>query len=438
MMICRPSDRLPTWMSETMNPSPAKQYVRNLIQGVILLQLIGSVGCAALTNPVADGVPVNQLPEEFRGFPREKRILVKTEYLAQPSPDPYRVDAGDLLGIVIEGFLGKEDQIPPIQIVNDEDELASIGYPALVQEDGNLTLPSIDPINVKGMSLAEIKDAIIKAYSVDKDLLLNPDQKVIVTLRRKRRVAVLVLRQDSGQLAFGPGGTLNNARRGTGVELQLPAYKNDVLNALVRSGGLPGLDAVNEVVIQRGLNRQEGQSPIVRIPLRIRPDEPIAIRPEDVILNEGDTIIIQGRESEVFYTGGLLPARQVLLPQDFSLDVVTAIASVNGPLVNGGFNQNSGFSQTFLSGGIGFPSPSLVSVIRRLENGRQMTIRVDLNKALRDERERPLIQPGDILILQETPGEALARYFSSAFRFNFTGNLLRGRDGLGVGTFAIP
>ena len=39
--------------------------------------------------------------------------------------------------------------------------------------------------------------------------------------------------------------------RGTGHLVALPAYENDVLSALARTGGLPGLDAVNEVVIER-------------------------------------------------------------------------------------------------------------------------------------------------------------------------------------------
>ena len=33
-------------------------------------------------------------------------------------------------------------------------------------------------------------------------------------------------------------------RRGTGFALDLPAYENDVLNALAQTGGFPGTDAV--------------------------------------------------------------------------------------------------------------------------------------------------------------------------------------------------
>ena len=68
----------------------------------------------------------------------------------------------------------------------------------------------------------------------------------------------------------------------------------------------------------------------------------------------------------------------------------------------------------------------------------QINIRVDLNKALRDPRERVLIQPGDIIVLQDTPGEAFAQYFTTTFRLNLAGTFLRQRDAIGTGSFSGP
>src|SRR5262249_13313037 len=68
--------------------------------------------------------------------------------------------------------------------------------------------------------------------------------------------------------------------------------------------------------------------------------------------------------------------------------------------------------------GVGSPSPSLLVVVRRTPGGGQVPIVVDLRCALRDPHERLLVQAGDVLILQEMPGEALARYFTQTF-FNF-------------------
>ena len=63
-------------------------------------------------------------------------------------------------------------------------------------------------------------------------------------------------------------------------------------------------------------------------------------RPTDVVLRSGDTVYVEGREAEVFYTAGLAGSGQFSLPRDYDLDVLQAIALVRGPLVNGGFSQN--------------------------------------------------------------------------------------------------
>jgi len=75
---------------------------------------------------------------------------------------------------------------------------------------------------------------------------------------------------------------------------------------------------------------------------------------------------------------------------------------VGGPLTSGGLNT-ANISGTLIQPGFGFPSPTLVSIIRKTQGGGQYTIRVDLDLAQRDRRERILIQPKDLLILQETP-----------------------------------
>ncbi len=141
----------------------------------------------------------------------------------------------------------------------------------------------------------------------------------------------------------------------------MPAYENDVLSALSQTGGLPGLDVFNEVVVFKGgMNSPEllekmknlphgkgardladKSSNVVVIPLRSRPNEPIAISKEDIILNTGDVVFLEARDAELYYTGGLLPVGEFVLPRDYDLDVVKAIAQVKGPLVNGAFGTNN-------------------------------------------------------------------------------------------------
>jgi hypothetical protein len=285
---------------------------------------------------------------------------------------------------------------------------------------------------------------------IDKQIL-NPDRvRIIVSLIRPRQYHVLVVRQDSGGVTFGQNGVLGGTKRGTGVALELPAYENDVLNALTRTGGMPGLDAINEVIIERGyfkgtdmaaLSKPGGHCPtpplpgqgddlgvrVTRIPLRLRPGEPPPFKPQDVILHDGDIVFIEARDTELYYVGGLLLPRQFILPRDYDLDVVGAIALAGGPLVNGGINANN-LSGAIVQSGLGSPSPSSVTILRRTANHGQVKIRVNLNRALNDPQENLLVKAGDVIILQETVGEAMTRYFTTIFRFNALGTIIRQTD----------
>ena len=67
-----------------------------------------------------------------------------------------------------------------------------------------------------------------------------------------------------------------------------------------------------------------------------------------------------------------------------------------------------------------------------------MVIRVDLNRALVDARERIRVLPGDVLILQETPGEAIARYFTQIFKFNFSSEVIKTSTTTATTTAIVP
>ncbi|MCI0683956.1 MAG: polysaccharide biosynthesis/export family protein [Gemmataceae bacterium] len=414
-----------------------------------------SSGCAAVTNPVAEGVPVRRLPREFLPPPRQALEQIPLTWLRQPPPDVYRLDVGDVLGVYIESVLGEKNVPPPVRLAEAGNAQPALGYPIPVLPDGTVRLPMVDAVQVKGLSLVEVQERILKAYTVDKKFL-QPDKAVLVSLVAPRTYQVLVVREDASALTVAPTGAVGSARRGTGATISMPAYENDVLNALTRTGGLPGVDAMNEVVIQRGslrakaeakpngkLDAQPGEmdrdlsDQVVRIPLRTLPGTPRLFSPEDVILRTGDIVFIEARDTEFFYTGGLLSPRQYVLPRDYDLSVVDAVALAGGPLLNGGVTQNN-LSGAIIASGLGSPSPSHVSILRKTKGYGQVTIRVDLNLALRDPRENIRIQAGDVLILQETMGEALTRYVTTVLRFNFLGNLIRQRDLNATATGNLP
>lgn len=427
--------------------------------GSALLALVCTFlgGCAAVSNPVYEGVPVSRLSSEYLVSPKDETHNIPLTLLRRQPPDVYRLDSGDVLGIYVEGLFGDKNLPPPVRIPEFGNVPPSLGYPIPVGEEGTINLPQIPgALEVRGKTLTEVRKAIIDAYTKTKAIFKIGEERVLVSLIKPRQIQVLVVRQDAQTVALG-GGIIGSTRRGTGQVVDLPATENDVLNALTRSGGLPGFDAMNEVVIERGFNRSgagQGFPPncpippgpqagagaegrVVRIPLRLREGEAPPFTADDILLQQGDIIFIEARDTEVFYVGGLLAPRQFPLPRDYDINVVNAIALAGGPLLNGGTQQNN-LSGAIVASGLGSPSPSHVTVLRRTKLRGQILIEVDLNKALRDPRENILIQAGDVLIMQETLGEAITRYLTTVIRFDYLATLINRRDLQFTSTANLP
>jgi hypothetical protein len=441
---------------------------RHFAMVIMLLLCAALTGCAAITNPVANGIPVRILPEELLAPSREGYETIPLTALRQPPPEKYILAAGDILGIYIEGVLGSAEAPPPVNVPATPDLPPSIGYPFPIRQDGTISLPYIEPVSVAGMTIEEAERAVIDAY-LKKQILRPDERRILVTLMRPRHIRVLVIRDDSQQRSFnvqtesyfGLGTTstqIGGGRDEQGMVLELPAYENDVLNVLTRTGGLPGPQSTEEVIVQRGYwdgsndiaahsfcypaqadmqNMGEDARQIIRIPIRIRAGEQLPFQPKDVILKNGDIVMVRSREPEVFYAGGLLPAGEFPLPYDRDLTVIEAVLRTRGPFLNGG-QSSQNFSGAALQAGLGNPSPSLVSVVRRTPDGGQVVIRVNLNDAVRDPRENILVQDQDLLVLQEQPDEAIARYFSQVVQVNFFGRFLDRADAQGSITVVAP
>ena len=419
---------------------------------VAVLVLAGFLtGCASLTNPTLNGIPVRRLPTELLSNPRREALqTVPLSLLRHPQPDDYLLAPGDVLGVYIAGVFPvtidtQQIPLPPVNFPSRIDPLGaglppSLGYPLEIRNDGTLALPLIDPIRVEGMNVEQAHEAIRQTY-LEQGILQSGREAVLVTLMQPRQIRVMVIRQEVGGFAAGGRGDITvGVKQGNAHVLDLRAYENDVMNALSYTGGLPGLDAYDSIIIFRGgmsngelTQELETSAPdadleswceawpnagvdMVHIPIRWPPGEPLPFNREDVVLNAGDVVFIESRTRDQFYTGGLLPRGEFQIPRDYDLDVVEAVAQVRGTLLNGAFGGNN-LNGLLIQPGIGNPNPSALTVVRRTPNGGQIPISVDLNRALRDPRERILVQPGDVLILQETTGEALARYFTNVFNF---------------------
>jgi len=441
------------WLGTTQRPLERTMLTAalRLLPGfLLLLGMVSFTGCASFTNPTLDALPVNRVPPELLGDSREVEQTIPDKFLKANKQDPYLLQPNDILGIFIKGITGDDKAVPPVMAFPDSRLPPSIGFPFAIREDGTVSIPlALEPIKVAGMSLVEAEKEIRRKF-VDEWQILKPElASVIVTLQKQHTNTIYVLRQDSGAVSFGSG-SLNNTKRGTGVVLDLPFNESDVLTALTKTGGLPGLDAKNEVLIFRGIYKpdQDGRAvmpdlkalksgltvltktkdgkpglEVVRIPLRLRPGTTVPFTPDEVRLNDGDAVFIETRETELFYTGGLLPPAEYVLPRDYDLDILEAIAQARGPLLNGGQSGNN-FTGNAVNAGIGTPNPTLLTIIRKWPTGKSVTIRVDIAKAFHDPRERILVKPGDFLILQETFSESLNRYITQTFNLNYFSQIL--------------
>lgn len=213
-------------------------------------------GCAMYRN----SIPASCVRPTLFDAPRSSQEPINFLRLRQDPPAVYLLGPRDVLGIYIEGVLGNPEDAPPVHFSEDGDIPPAIGYPIPIREDGTISLPLVPAIYVEGLTLAQAEAEIRRAYTMTRRILQPGRDRTIVTLMRRRTYQVLVIREDEtagtmslgsassggGNMLMGPG------RRGMAYVVELPAYENDVLHALSESGGLPGLDAENVVVILRG------------------------------------------------------------------------------------------------------------------------------------------------------------------------------------------
>jgi len=368
--------------------------------------------------------------------------------LRRTPPEQYVLSKGDVLGIYIQGITGDAAVPPPVNFADKDNSKPAIGYPVPIRDDGYISLPLIAPIRVTGLTVGEAEAKIVRAYTQDKKILLEGNEKIIVTLMQRRTYNVLVIREDGGNTNSNRGGLnrneiyLDEGLTTESFSIELPAYENDVLHALSETGGMPGESARNEIVILRGAmnNPNSGAiiqavgSPqfgsnesqtleganVVRIPIRGEIGSFPQINEADITLEDGDVVFIKGRQRDVFYTGGLLDGGRFPLPRDYDIDVLEAMAMAGGSVsASAGSGGNGSFS------GIGNILPATQVTVLRKCGCEQVAIDVDLRYALAEPCERVIVQPGDLIILEYRKNELFTNSLVSVFQFGGIFNLFR-------------
>jgi hypothetical protein len=147
--------------------------------GLLVLASTLFTGCAAITSPVADGIPVSLLPPELLGKSKNNLKHLPLSLLNQPSPGVYLLGPRDVLGVWIEGVVGDAAQPIPVigqlpiasvvvnsQLIEKDKLAAGPGIPVTVGSDGTIALPYVAPIVVAGLTVDQAREAIRHAFTV--------------------------------------------------------------------------------------------------------------------------------------------------------------------------------------------------------------------------------------------------------------------------------
>ncbi len=238
------------------------------LRWLITLSLaVCSTGCTSLVAPIS-GVPARRLPPQFFAEPKANHVPIDVSRLAMEQSRQYLLDAGDTLSVFIENILpytppDQPAQLPPVNFPDKDSKLPpSVGYPVPVKDDGTIDLPQIRPLKVKGMTVEQVRDLIRREY-LERNIVTEDENRVftpIIGLLQERTYSIAVVRQDivSPDAQQNQDYTRGADQSAKGSVVKLKAGENDVLHALIESGGLPGVNAKNEIKVMR-VNRLDRQ-----------------------------------------------------------------------------------------------------------------------------------------------------------------------------------
>lgn len=233
-------------------------------------------------------------------------VPLNAKHLRQQPPAFYLLSDNDILGLFIEGVLGDFDEgitpngAPIVRMAAEK--VPMIGYPVPIRDDGTLSLPLIEPIPVRGLTIQQVEKLIQRAYKEGKTPVIKPEGRIIVTLVRERTYNVTVVRRDGASTQYS--------------SLKLPAYKNDVFNALAKTGGMPGISSAAKVFVMRSdqfefqernaaalsfniLEETKNAAATLTIPTKLKKEEAPLFRDADIVLSDGDVVFVDGSGSDI-------------------------------------------------------------------------------------------------------------------------------------------
>ncbi len=330
------------------------------------------------------------LPQEWQAVPAANVQTIDLTKLASATIPQDIICQGDVLAVDIAVGRKKEDDV---------------SAKPRVQTNGEIELSNIGNVSVLGLSMLEAEDAI-RTTAINQDIYKDPQVTVSMYRAKTNRITVIGAVDKQGVIELRPGdsnllqaitmaGGLTK-EAGTIVEVRHPGFQPGTSS---RSRSPAVADGSGNGVISAA-GESVAATPVAAKTLKV---DLASIGKEGVgipLLTDGMVISVEKRDPLPITVDGLVNAPgRFEVPVGENLDVLGAIA---------------------LSHGISSPVADKIYVIRKhAGTGEPGVIQISHSKAIRG-NENILLQPGDIVSVQQTPATILLNVVEVA-KFTFTG-----------------
>ena len=289
-------------------------------------------------------------------------VLLCVQALAQSNTEAYRLNPDDVV---------------QIRIYNE----AQVSAEVPVGKDGTLTAPFLEPMKVEGMTIAELRRALAKAYT---ETLRLRDPKVSVIIIRYKTV-----RASANGFVSRPG--IYDLRPG-----------DTVLTLLSFAGGV----VVDRADMRRATLRKANSDELIPIDLFAILNR--ADTTQNYIIEDGDSLNVPESNNRILVIGQI-PRPSVYTYKE-PMTVQDALAQAGGEIPT-----RSKLSQTLVirekAGMPGEYERIECNIVRFIKNG--------------DSAQNILLQPGDIVYVPETKTPDLDRITRLLSSVSFFGDFLR-------------
>ena len=363
----------------------------------LLIQWAGYTACLyalLICQGCASGAMLaRDLPREWHAVAANNAQTVDLSKLAGATIPQDLIAQGDVIAIDLRVGLKKDD---------------NPNFTTRVQENGEIDLPFIGSIPIVGMNMLEAEQAI-RTAAIRRNVYRDPKVTVSMTRPRVNRITVIGAVNKPGTYELRPGNTDllqaitaagNLAKEaGTIVEVRHPGFQPGTApqgrSPSVADGSADGvISASGELVPITGTGAKT-----LKVDLASIGKEGVGIP----TLTDGTVIWVDKQDPLPLSVVGLVNAGgQFEFPVGQNVSVLDAIS---------------------LSKGISNPAANKIYIIRKRPGVEAPAlIQVSYSKAKRDGRENILLQPGDVVSVEQTPMTIIIEVLQIA-KFSLSGRV---------------